>query len=95
MKRESRAETRRYWWVEGRRGEQVKVSKDIALKEKKKAEGGWGKMKKKEGKKMEEIPAARRESRASVRDSGLCSVALECERGTCASGAAAALMGQL
>ena len=49
---------------------------------------------KKEGKKMEEIPAARRDQGKvyEIRD---CSVALECERGTCASGAAAALMGQL
>ena len=79
-------------------GEQVKVAKDIALKEKKKkkkVEGGWGKMKKKEGKKNGGNSRGTARSRASVRDSELCSVALECERGTCASGAAVALMGQL
>ena len=43
---------------------------------------------------MEEIPAARRDQ-GKVYEIWDCSVALECERGTCASGAAAALMGQL
>ena len=56
-----------------------------AVEEKKKVGGGVGKDgEKKEGKKMEEIPAARRDQGkvCEIRD---CSVALECERGTCAS----------